>query len=387
MDNCVISAVGAGSLHREWLKGDLCEFDLHLIVYDDSLDQFQGDAPYVCHKAGYKLKVVHEYLMEHPGLLDKYEYFFIPDDDILMDAHAINLLFATMATHHLRIAQPSLVRSYYLWGHTLHDPYCRLRYTNYVEMMVPCFSSEALRKVLFTFGENDTGWGVETHWSLLIGAGSHDMAIIDDVEVVHTRPIRSGQLKHRQEAAAYLRKYGLLTQVVEYGYVPIGEEHAPLFLCDRETYWRLVRQLQGVVRKVFRPQGDTMDGYVAYVCLLCMLGDMTQSRLYHDMANTMAAQTFDRMEDMGDTDVRMIVTDWLPGQMDALTLESPAIMQAYRLWKSFVSSKDMATCLQLRKILKGCDVAALTFCEQLALAYMLFNSVVCGTKHFINKIN
>lgn len=159
MDNCVISAVGARSLHREWLKGTHCNFDLHLIIYDDSLDIFGGDASNICHKVGYKLKVVYEYLMENLWLLTKYKYFFIPDDDILMDAHTVNLMFAAMEVYHLQIAQPALVRAYYLWEHTLKDPYSRLRYTNYVEMMVPCFSNMALQKVLFTFGENETGWG------------------------------------------------------------------------------------------------------------------------------------------------------------------------------------------------------------------------------------
>ena len=37
--NCVISAVGRNSLHRMWLKGK-CNFDLHLVVYDDPSKSF-----------------------------------------------------------------------------------------------------------------------------------------------------------------------------------------------------------------------------------------------------------------------------------------------------------------------------------------------------------
>ena len=40
--NCVISAVGGNSLHRMWLTGE-CNFDLHLVVYDDSMEEFHGD--------------------------------------------------------------------------------------------------------------------------------------------------------------------------------------------------------------------------------------------------------------------------------------------------------------------------------------------------------
>ena len=83
-------------------------------------------------------------------------------------------------------------------------------------MMVPCFSREALNKVLFTFNENETGWGTETHWAELINASQRDMAVIDEVSVVHTRPIQSGQAIHNRELAAYLRKYNLSTKVLHY---------------------------------------------------------------------------------------------------------------------------------------------------------------------------
>lgn len=379
MDNCVISAVGARSLHREWLKGTHCNFDLHLIIYDDSLDIFGGDASNICHKVGYKLKVVYEYLMENLWLLTKYKYFFIPDDDILMDAHTVNLMFAAMEVYHLQIAQPALVRSYYLWEHTLKDPYSRLRYTNYVEMMVPCFSNMALQKVLFTFGENETGWGVETHWALLIDADCRDMAIIDDVEVVHTRPIQSGQLKHRQEAAAYLRKYGLVTNVVEYGYIAIEEGYVPQFLCDRETYWRLIGQLKGMVSKVFCSQNDSLDDYVAYICFLYMIGDMSQSKVYHDMARTMFMQTFGLQKSIRQEEILMFLKKWFQKQKNKWKLESQLIIQAYDLWKLFTLRKKTEICLWLREIFRRCDASVLSFSDRLILTYMLYYNKIDKT--------
>lgn len=82
--NCVISAVGRNSLHRMWLKGE-CNFDLHLVVYDDSMEEFRGDTEYICHIKGYKLKVIYRYLEMYPELKERYDYFFFPDDDIQMD--------------------------------------------------------------------------------------------------------------------------------------------------------------------------------------------------------------------------------------------------------------------------------------------------------------
>lgn len=282
MMNCVISAVGKNSLHREWMKGAHCEFDLHLIVYDDSLERYAGDADFICAIKGYKLKVVHEYLTLHPDVLEKYDYFFIPDDDIRMDALTINKLFSAMRSFHLQIAQPALVDSYYLWGHTLGDPYCRLRYTNYVEMMVPCFSRDALRQVLFTFNENTTGWGTETHWPLLIGAGVRDMAILDSIEVVHTRPIQSGQRLHRMEAAAYLAKYGLETHVYEYGYLPSG--NAGLYLCERSVFRRMAETIGRTLQAPMNFREVGMCGWHGYAYMLSLYGLLTQSRRHKDRA-------------------------------------------------------------------------------------------------------
>ena len=90
--NCVISAVGKNSLHREWLDG-CCDFDLHLVVYDDSMDEFRGETNYLCHIKGYKLKVIYKYLEANPQFKDMYDYFFFPDDDIQMDTATINALF------------------------------------------------------------------------------------------------------------------------------------------------------------------------------------------------------------------------------------------------------------------------------------------------------
>ena len=262
--NCVISAVGRNSLHRMWLKGG-CNFDLHLVVYDDSIEEFRGDTEYICHIKGYKLKVIYRYLEMHPELKERYDYFFFPDDDIQMDAATINALFESMRRYRLQIAQPALRMSYCTWRHTLQDRYCKLRYTNFVEMMVPCFSREALNKVLFTFNENETGWGTETHWPVLIDASQRDMAGIDEVSVVHTRPIQSGQAIHNRELAAYLRKYNLSTKVLHYDCLPSERRYC----CDRNTFRELCNTLGhwiGAERISAFSAGE--DGYYGYVHFL-----------------------------------------------------------------------------------------------------------------------
>lgn len=280
--NCVISAVGKSSLHKMWTKGNK-NFDLHLIVYDDSLELFCNDAEYICQIKGFKLKVIYKYFETHPHFKDMYDYFFLPDDDILMDATSINALFEVMHHYKLKIAQPSLRMSYYTWPHTLHNRYCELRYTNFVEMMVPCFSKEALQKVLFTFNENETGWGTEIHWPVLIKATQHDMAIIDEVSVIHARPIQSGNAIHNRELATYLQKYGLEARLFNYDVIP--EQSACVYCCDENTFMIVRATLQhwiGSERITSTCIGE--DGYFGYVHFLFLLADITQSQKYADTA-------------------------------------------------------------------------------------------------------
>lgn len=216
--NAVFVAAGEGSLHRQLLKGN-ANFDLHLLIYDGSYSKFCNDTDFIACDAGYKMDMTYRYLHRHPDLLNKYEYFFLMDDDIEMSTKEVNKLFGIMKQYHLRIAQPSLVMSYYTYEHTLRNPFCVLRYTNFVEMMVPCFSKEALIKVLPTFEEKICFKGIEYHWEKMVGNG---IAIIDIVKAVHTRPVHSFSIGCYKKMKEYLAENHLNKEIQMYSSVPFG---------------------------------------------------------------------------------------------------------------------------------------------------------------------
>jgi hypothetical protein len=222
---CVISAVGKNSLHREWIK-ESPDFDLHLIIYDNAYNKFYNDTNFIAYQKGYKFELVYNYLAKNPVYLEKYEYFFIPDDDIQIDAANIAKLFEYMKTYNLSIAQPGLTDSYYTYEHTMKCKSTLLRYSNFVEMMTPCFSQDALKKILYTFNENKSGWGTEFHWPELIGFSGTEMAIVDDIEAVHTRPIQSFNQQNMKELTDYIEKYKLSREINEYGNIP-NENYKP----------------------------------------------------------------------------------------------------------------------------------------------------------------
>ena len=213
--NAVFVAAGKDSLHRQLLKGE-ADFDLHLLIYDDSYNKFCNDSDFICADAGYKMDMTYRYLHRHPELIEKYEYFFLMDDDIEMSTKEVNKLFRMMRGYNLKIAQPSLVMSYYTYEHTLHNPLCILRYTNFVEMMVPCFSRDALTKVLPTFEKKVRGCGIEFHWPMLINTNQQDMAILDEICATHIRPLQPWSDEDEYHTQEYLRHHGLSRDVVEY---------------------------------------------------------------------------------------------------------------------------------------------------------------------------
>lgn len=291
--NCVISAVGKNSLHKHWLEN--CEnrsFDLHLIVYDDSFSEFYNDADFLYLKKGYKLKLVYDYLMNHPNYLKHYSYFFIPDDDIMTDAQSINRLFHLMEQYSLKIAQPALKDSYFTYPVTLQEHPFILRYTNFVEMMLPCFSREALEKVIYTFKENESGWGTEFHWPLLIDSKDKDMAILDAVPMIHTQPVKRGRTENEKELNAYLKKYHLVPNTKELGFVmdrtskeslvkieKLYEKRKNLILTNMRTVPLLLKKIQ---MKEVTHQG--LDGILSIALFLMQLADISGAIQYKDVA-------------------------------------------------------------------------------------------------------
>jgi hypothetical protein len=207
---CIIAAVGQNSLHREWIQGEPY-FDLHLIVYDQSYDKYKSDTNFIVQSEGYKLQLIYDYLSANDEILDHYNYFYFPDDDISIDTQNIHHLFEYMEEYGLAIAQPALSKSYYSFKHTLKRNNSKLRYTNFVEIMQPCFSRDALEKTLFTFNNTDRGWGVDYHWGRLVNYERYNMAIIDAIISCHTRPVQSESF---DELNTYLNKHNLNRKIV-----------------------------------------------------------------------------------------------------------------------------------------------------------------------------
>jgi len=197
--NLVIVRAGDSSLHPGWGRHEQSSpWDLYVSYFGERATcPYDGDD--VVAFKGPKLAGVANYLSIRPNLLPEYDYIYLPDDDLETTAADISRLFDLMESCSLSLGQPSLsYDSFVSRNITLHNPNVLVRYTNWVESMAPCFSTDALALCQHTFTCNRTGWGQEILWCNML-AGTN-IGIVDAVQVRHTRPFGGPNLSHAEHA-------------------------------------------------------------------------------------------------------------------------------------------------------------------------------------------
>lgn len=248
----VIVRTGGGSLHPTWAKDIAPEqrnWDLMLSHYDGNSEPNIMDADIAIRQGAFKFSAIHRLFQDIP-FLSSYKAVCLCDDDILTSWSALNRLFDLFDAYNLDLAQPALTRdSYYSMDICLQQPECLLRFTNFVEVMVPVFSAKALAKCLPTFDGAVTGWGLDFVWPHLLGNPHHKIAVIDEIAVKHTRPVASGAIyamaapygiTPESECEANLKAHGLTRPALcEYG--SVWARPAPSRLMEKERDDRLKR--------------------------------------------------------------------------------------------------------------------------------------------------
>lgn len=200
----VMARAGNSSLHRRWIGGERRRFDLFLSCYGDRPQEYAADAEHLREMKSTKWPAWHAHILEEQALIASYDAVWFPDDDLLVDTAGINRMFDLFMGFELALAQPALsLDSYSSHPLLLRDAGHVLRYTNFVEVMGPVFSREALAILHPTFSLSRTGWGLDYLWPSLLserGLGSK-IAVIDAVPMTHTRPVGGGDIYQGQAGA------------------------------------------------------------------------------------------------------------------------------------------------------------------------------------------
>jgi hypothetical protein len=193
----VITRAGAGSVHESWLSGPEARlFDLvvaewqptNIPIRHDGVTRELIPGP---RNAGYAA-----YLARNAEIFEKYKYIALIDDDVLMSTDDLNRCFQIGERRYLQLWQPSLTwDSYFSYAFVLHNPLFELRYSNFIEMMCPFFSSELLRLATPTFS---LGYlvGIDVIWTRLLKDGNLKYAVVDSVKARHTRPVGANKRLH-----------------------------------------------------------------------------------------------------------------------------------------------------------------------------------------------
>jgi hypothetical protein len=211
----VFCRAGERSLHRRWI-GDPAtrSYDVWLDCYCDPAAWSGEPAKVVDGRGTTKWLRVASLLAADPAIFDEYDVVWFPDDDLDLDAATVERFLAIFRAHRLALAQPALTDDCH-WSHelTVACPAFTLRYTNFVEVMAPAFSREALARCAEAFALSRSGWGLDFAWPRLLGDPEQAIAIVDETPTVHTRPVGGGGSYAAQQAAqdtqALTARYGV----------------------------------------------------------------------------------------------------------------------------------------------------------------------------------
>jgi hypothetical protein len=193
---------GDSSLHRSWCPGD---FDVGISYFGDDKERSFDEAKFLHYYKGGKWDGIYDFFQTFPEAQENYDYFWFPDDDVRATASDVERLVAVGSELGLDLFQPALdADSYYSHLITLAHPSFRLRYTNFVEIMVPMLSARLFSLALPTMAGTKSGFGLDLLWpqqAAQFPDAGRNVAIVDEVTITHTRPV--GGSLHQ-----YMKKVG-----------------------------------------------------------------------------------------------------------------------------------------------------------------------------------
>ncbi len=272
--NLVIVRAGDQSLHETWLGplGTDRSWDLVVSYFGDDPDMHRRNDVIRIDHPGTKFQGLYALLMSDQVNWRAYDRIWLPDDDLACTTSMIERLFTQFECHQLHLAQPSLSHDSYL-SHaiTIHNPKLLLRRVNFVEVMAPLFSRALLERTLHTFAESESGWGLDFVWPKFVDSAERDAAILDAVQIRHTRPIggpaytrmKAEGRSPQAELDGLLRKYGI-TDLAQICWSAIDIHGHELRLNDLEQSLPLLSVVMDGMRPWLTPKGidQTIEGYL-----------------------------------------------------------------------------------------------------------------------------
>lgn len=185
--NLIVLCAGDSSLHNYWHK----DFDVLINYYGNIKNKYKRQCKYYFNLKGTKFNILYNLLKDNKDIFEKYDNFFVPDDDLYFKSQDLYKFFEIFSRYNLYLAQPSIL-GFWSSRQSLKVSGLTLRYTNWVEMMCPCFSKFGLEQCKESFVNDKSCWGIEFIWNKLLNKPKNKIAIIDEICGIHTRPVMHG---------------------------------------------------------------------------------------------------------------------------------------------------------------------------------------------------
>jgi hypothetical protein len=172
MKNCVVLRCGSADVAAQWQKKtEGTGVDLYISFFSDTaFREFQcnhRNAFPLHFKEGGKWTGIFDALRT---ISNDYDYYFFPDDDLVITADSLVGIFALMDSVKASVGQPSLDhQSYFSHLITIRHPNILWRKTNFVEVMAPCLSAKLLEEFLPYFAKTESGFGLDYAWCMCSG--------------------------------------------------------------------------------------------------------------------------------------------------------------------------------------------------------------------------
>lgn len=191
--NLVFTTAGPGFCNTKQYISPTASYDLAVFDYGDDKEVFNSeDAQYYVRVKGQKYETIHRLLAEW-SLLDKYDFYFLPDQDIFFTPAKADEMFRLASVHDLSLCQPALDhRSTISWTVTRQQPDCVMRYTNFVEVMAPLFDRRGMAACYPTFPRSLSSWGLDLLWGKVLTKLKLSIGVIDSVTMSHPHERVSG---------------------------------------------------------------------------------------------------------------------------------------------------------------------------------------------------
>ena len=190
--NLVFTSAGNNTnFHKLWIGPDK-NYDIMVVYYGNDEKMFknyESKVDYIMKRKGSKFQNFHYVYNNHLDIINKYDRFFILDDDIIFNVNDINEMFHLSQKYNFWICGPTFknVKECKLSHHiTISKPNTLFRYTNFIEVNVPLFNRYALDMLMKHFDPILIGWGIDFLYIWACGNDKKDKyALIDKVTCIN----------------------------------------------------------------------------------------------------------------------------------------------------------------------------------------------------------